>query len=74
MRIDQESNTFPAELSLLILFKMIESIDMTFVSYLFLLLLLSFKSLQLEQILLKITNLFLLNLTIDEFILDRVNS
>ena len=28
MRIDQESNTFPAELSVLILFKMIESIDM----------------------------------------------
>ena len=26
---DQESNTFPAELSVLILFKMIESIDMT---------------------------------------------
>ena len=28
VRIDQESNTFPAELSVLILFKMIESIDM----------------------------------------------
>ena len=36
MRIDQESNTFQAELSVLILFKMIESIDMTLVSYLFL--------------------------------------
>ena len=29
VRIDQESNTFPAELSVLILFKMIGSIDMT---------------------------------------------
>ena len=38
------------------------------------LVLLSHGSLQLEQILLKISNLFLLLLTVDEFILDRVYS